>query len=970
MMHDALTSLLLCLHPQTQHRSLFPGPGGQAQVEPTLALYCPIEGGDYVLDETIREVAKRAGAEVVVLDAAQLAAGSHGVFGRSAVGFRLPSNPLHVTSVTSVQSPNPPSAAYGPGEEDDELDAPLYPSSLGAVAIQIPTTMHLSTLPRSKIGSAASAAARNAPQTAMRKLFDEIVNLSPSLPDLDLPSTSTSAGSAGAPQSPVKPRIIYIRDFGLLAPTSAHWYPTLLSAVRARRARPLSRPSQPPPNPTVIVFGCLPPLLPQLHVTPTASAGGILSMLMGPSRSTGVVRVEGNEEEDAHERERRLSERLTAWEKNEPLWLSSELPAFGGSPPASTAGRSAMDQLGMLFGGGYVGLPARIGADSEYVSPPAGVEDGAVAGADARPAPPYFRALTILPSMRAPELETETRLARRREINMLAMRMAVGAVGGVLPDLELGDEELQQEDLWQEWGKKVEPWSVLRGVASRAVGGVVAEQVGAGTGGTSTLNPTPVPWTAVLDSWEAQRSSGAARKAWLDSARAASLLSEETPAPGTEESTEEKEDEVISRVRQAQDLEEGEQRLLGCIVDPSTMPTTFANVHLPAGTIDSIRTIVSLPLLHPQAFSQGILKQHAMTGALLFGVPGTGKTLVVRALAKESGARMLMIRPSDIFDMYVGQSEKLVRAVFTLARRLQPCIIFLDEIDAVFGARVSSRETGGGIAHRQVITEFMQEMDGLRTKEGGVIVIGATNRPFDLDDAVLRRLPRRLLVDLPGEKERVEILKILLRDEVLAPEVDIQGLAKRAEGFSGSDLKHLCVSAALNAVKETVELPWAVPRNDIKDTLALTMVPELQEASSIPLEEEKPSQEGASTPIAEGNEASVQEGTSAPIADLSPQIDGSDAPSASPTEPVSPPPPSITQRVLRPHHFAKALTEISASTSESLGTLSDLRKWNEEFGEGGTKRGRRKRWGAKFGFGIPDQTQGVRELGQVGGGEP
>jgi SpoVK/Ycf46/Vps4 family AAA+-type ATPase len=103
----------------------------------------------------------------------------------------------------------------------------------------------------------------------------------------------------------------------------------------------------------------------------------------------------------------------------------------------------------------------------------------------------------------------------------------------------------------------------------------------------------------------------------------------------------------------------------------------------------------------------------------------------------------------------VGEGEKLVKAVFSLARRLSPCVVFLDEIDALFGARMSARESGSAFAHRGVITEFMQEMDGLKSsKDDNVIVIGATNRPFDLDDAVLRRLPRRLLVDLPGEKER------------------------------------------------------------------------------------------------------------------------------------------------------------------------------------------------------------------------
>jgi len=106
---------------------------------------------------------------------------------------------------------------------------------------------------------------------------------------------------------------------------------------------------------------------------------------------------------------------------------------------------------------------------------------------------------------------------------------------------------------------------------------------------------------------------------------------------------------------------------------------------------------------------------------------------------------------------------------------------------------MSSRETGGALAHRGVITEFMSEMDGLRSnsQDKRVIVIGATNRPFDLDDAVLRRLPRRLLVDLPGEKERKEILKILLREEDVAADVDLDEMAKRTGDFSGSDLKRM-----------------------------------------------------------------------------------------------------------------------------------------------------------------------------------
>ena len=141
----------------------------------------------------------------------------------------------------------------------------------------------------------------------------------------------------------------------------------------------------------------------------------------------------------------------------------------------------------------------------------------------------------------------------------------------------------------------------------------------------------------------------------------------------------------------------------------------------------------------------------------------------------------------------------MVKAVFSLARRLSPCVVFIDEIDSLFGARVSSRETGGAMAHRGVITEFMSEMDGLRSssQDQRVVVIGATNRPFDLDDAVLRRLPRRLLVDLPGEKERKEILKILLKGEKVAEDVSLDEMAKRTGDFSGSDLKRLSPSSFL-----------------------------------------------------------------------------------------------------------------------------------------------------------------------------
>jgi SpoVK/Ycf46/Vps4 family AAA+-type ATPase len=183
------------------------------------------------------------------------------------------------------------------------------------------------------------------------------------------------------------------------------------------------------------------------------------------------------------------------------------------------------------------------------------------------------------------------------------------------------------------------------------------------------------------------------------------------------------------------------------------LDTCFKDVCIEPKTIEGVRTIISLPFMYPAEFASGILGKEALSGILLYGLPGTGKTMLCRAIAKECNVRMLLIAPSDIKNMLSGESEKLVAAIFSLARRIAPCVIFIDEVDTIFGAR----DTGSS-NHRSRLTQFMQEMDGLRSaganKESGIVVVGTTNRPFDLDDAILRRLPRRMLVDLPSLKER------------------------------------------------------------------------------------------------------------------------------------------------------------------------------------------------------------------------
>ncbi|KDQ60701.1 hypothetical protein JAAARDRAFT_125437 [Jaapia argillacea MUCL 33604] len=929
ILDEALHNLQITLHPQTQHRATYPSPQGPP-VEPTLALYCPIEGGDYVIDETVRELARRTDSEVVIMDAVQLAAGECGQFGKAASVIQLPRNPLHFQS--SPSSPSRPNARVMMENEDEDDDGPQ---------MGMPSQMTLHVLAHSPVRSTRAfftPSARNNPSKA-KAFFDELVNVTP------------ATESSGTGPSIRKPRLIYIRDFGTLSASSSTWFPPLLSAVRQRRQGPLSRPTSPVTNPMTIILGVTPPIA----ANATGGSGGIgcsslMNMIMsGRSSSASGVRhskSDWSEDESADKaRERRLRMRLKKWEKGDAS-LHDELPRLslvGEDNDASTGSRGQPDVVVLGAPGGVPGFPAGLG------SMIAGQGGGRGLPSERDMNTRYFRTSIVVPAVRSLTDERACRIARRREINELTMRMAVGVVGGVLekmediPEPQLSVKESSDDGkdvlvaevtegvkMWEAWGQRIEDWSTVMQVADRAVGIVVTETA-PNSKSKPSLDSTAVPWSVIHRSWASRKASRDVRKAWMKEA-SENVVREQDEEDGDEEEDEGL-DEVIERVKRDPDLDSHEQRLLGCIVNAASMPTSFDQVHLPVGTIDAVRTIVSLPILHPAAFQHGILKQHSMTGCLLFGPPGTGKTLTVRALAKEAGCRMLAVSPSDVMDMYVGEGEKLVKSVFSLARRLAPCVVFLDEIDALFGARSSARETGGAIAHRGVITEFMQEMDGLRSsKDDNIIVIGATNRPFDLDDAVLRRLPRRLLIDLPGEKEREEILKILLRDETLSPEVSLGELAKKTESFSGSDLKHLCVSAALDAVKERVSVPWAT----------------LESKTATP-------------PPSEPSQTVSPENPTDPLSSPDSAQSPADADGTNSSE-ETPPNAGDYARVLCTHNFAQALKEIVPSSSESLGSLADLRKWNEEFGEGRKDR-KQQVWG-KGRFGFTNRTP-IQEQGRV-----
>ncbi|EGR46698.1 uncharacterized protein TRIREDRAFT_65773 [Trichoderma reesei QM6a] len=260
------------------------------------------------------------------------------------------------------------------------------------------------------------------------------------------------------------------------------------------------------------------------------------------------------------------------------------------------------------------------------------------------------------------------------------------------------------------------------------------------------------------------------------------------------------EDPHTLEARATPKLNEYEKRIASGQVNRENLRITFADVHAPPETISALRLLTSLSLLRPDAFSYGVLAQDKINGCLLYGPPGTGKTMLAKAVAKESGANMLEISGASINDKWVGESEKLIRAVFTLAKKLTPCVVFIDEADSLLASRSMFTNRA---SHREHINQFLKEWDGM--EETNAFIMVATNRPFDLDDAVLRRLPRKIHVDLPLEKDRLAILKLLLKGETLDESVSLDEYAQRTPYYSGSDLKNMCVAAAMAAVEEENE---------------------------------------------------------------------------------------------------------------------------------------------------------------------
>lgn len=210
-------------------------------------------------------------------------------------------------------------------------------------------------------------------------------------------------------------------------------------------------------------------------------------------------------------------------------------------------------------------------------------------------------------------------------------------------------------------------------------------------------------------------------------------------------------------------------------------------------TKELMQEILSSHRFEVTSESNFLLQELRVGGALLYGPPGTGKTYLSRALAKASGSHMLAVDAARLQSKWIGEAEKLVHAAFTLAAKLFPCVLFIDEVDSLFYRRSSENHSW----ERSFLTQFLQQLDGITKDKKAPLIVVATNRPWDLDEAFLRRLPLKVYFGLPDTESRTRILRLFLKEGDLDPAVDIDGLARATERYSGSDLKSLCAHAAL-----------------------------------------------------------------------------------------------------------------------------------------------------------------------------
>ncbi|OJD11021.1 hypothetical protein AJ78_08126 [Emergomyces pasteurianus Ep9510] len=253
-------------------------------------------------------------------------------------------------------------------------------------------------------------------------------------------------------------------------------------------------------------------------------------------------------------------------------------------------------------------------------------------------------------------------------------------------------------------------------------------------------------------------------------------------------------------------LSQYEQAIAMDVVAPEDIPVSFNDIGGLEDIIEELKESVIYPLTMPHLYSSTSSLLSAPSGVLLYGPPGCGKTMLAKALAHESGACFINLHISTLTEKWYGDSNKLVNAVFSLARKLEPSIVFIDEIDAVLGTRRSGEHEASGM----VKAEFMTHWDGLTSSNTSgqpqrVLILGATNRIQDIDEAILRRMPKKFPVTLPPTAQRLRILGLILKDTKIDREnFDLDFLVKSMAGMSGSDIKEACRDAAMVPIRELI----------------------------------------------------------------------------------------------------------------------------------------------------------------------